>query len=372
MPKHCFGSGAAFGERCTTIVCDCICAECCDYGVDMEPVHNESGKAIVCRVKLEPHAESDHLAIVRDGGRQVVVRRDEWKDGDLGVLVPVDSMVHSRAPEFSWLAGGEEWVRIRPRMLRGQWSEGVLVPAPPCVFEGEDVTHLLKIKRYAPPMPSGNSVGGPSVAVPVYDVESFNKFGHLITEGEDVVVTEKIHGANARYVYCDGKMHFGSRQQWKSEDSIWGKAASKQLRRMCELNPRLVVYGEVYGWVQDLRYGASPGEVKLAVFDMYDTYEHVFLPWRFVQSTCYIHGVPTVPEVMRGPWDKRILEMAGSKSLLADHPREGIVIQPWNPRCSSVAKLPCNGRVILKKVSNEYLARTSAAPADGCAEQVGE
>ena len=36
----------------------------------------------------------------------------------------------------------------------------------------------------------------------------------------------------------------------------------------CENFPDLTVYGEVFGWVQDLKYGAQPGQIffRLSLF----------------------------------------------------------------------------------------------------------
>lgn len=61
---------------------------------------------------------------------------------------------------------------------------------------------------------------------PVYDVEAYKNYTRVFQEGEFVVVTEKIHGSNARFLFLDGTMYVGSRNQWKATDSScsWRKA----------------------------------------------------------------------------------------------------------------------------------------------------
>lgn len=81
-------------------------------------------------------------------------------------------------------------------------------------------------------------------------LRSVRRCAHAFHEGEPVRVIERIHGANGHRCFVDGQMFTGSRTEWKKEASV----------------PGLDVYGEVYGRVQDLRYG-RPG-VRILVFDL--------------------------------------------------------------------------------------------------------
>ncbi len=134
-------------------------------------------------------------------------------------------------PEFSFLADkakADGRARIKAMKLRGVLSFGLLVPAPDGAKLGEDLAGVWDIQHYDPPVGGAGERGGlvtggevaspPSVYTVKYDLESGRRYAaQLFTTGEPVVVTEKIHGANARYVFKDGVMYCGSRTEWKKE-----------------------------------------------------------------------------------------------------------------------------------------------------------
>jgi ATP-dependent RNA circularization protein (DNA/RNA ligase family) len=106
--------------------------------------------------------------------------------------------------------------------------------------------------------------------VPHYDIEGLRKYESLFTPGEPVVITEKIHGSNGRWVYVDGKLYCGSRTKFR-QGSVWNEMAERyRLEEVLSAHPGLVLYDEVYGkGVQDLTYGKEKPEVLF--FDAYDT-----------------------------------------------------------------------------------------------------
>ena len=183
------------------------------------------------------------------------------------------------------------------------------------------------------------STGGEAVKPPpgiryCYDVESAYRYCHLMYEGEEVVATEKIHGANARFCFVpEIGMFAGSRTEWKkqSPESIWWKALAgcQALESFCRLNPDITVYGEVYGQVQDLKYGQSNGKVLVVVFDLLR--DGSWLDYNEAKSVGT--SLPWVPEVYRGPWNKdAIFALADGDSDLAmwqgvKQIREGIVVK---------------------------------------------
>ena len=137
--------------------------------------------------------------------------------------------------------------------------------------------------------------------------------------------------------------------------------ATPQIEVFCRNHPGVVLYGEVYGQVQDLKYGTKPGEVRFAAFDILERGQY-WCPERFLQ-VCHSYKVPTVPvinnfdgERLLGiPYDfDAICGMAEEKTLIpgADHCREGVVVAPLENRYHD--KL---GRVKLKVVGAGYLER---------------
>ena len=316
----------------------------------------------VVLVRKEPHPDADTLAVVRVFGFTVCVRADDWTDGELAAYVPPDSLVDSTRLTFAFLAGGPQWVRIKVRRMRGIYSQGLLVKAPPGAVVGDDVMAALDVRHYEPPLQvstMGTNISPPNGRYPGYDVESWFRYRSVLQPGERVVLTEKIHGASARYVFRDGQLHAGSRADWKQADdhNLWWQVLRTEpaLEAFCRAHPELGVYCEVYGQVQDLRYGAGKGfpGLRLAAFDLYRDGRWVDAEEAIAIATA--GGLPWVPVIDIIPYDEAtVLRHADGPSLVAgaDHLREGLVIRPAAERFD-----PEVGRVILKVVSNRYLER---------------
>ena len=311
----------------------------------------------VVRVKLEDHPNADSLSIVRIfDGYTCCVRTADWEDGQLAAYIPPDSVVDSSRPEFAFLAGHE---RIKVRKLRGIMSMGLLVPAPAGAQIGDDVADYFGVAHYEPPLPlstGGETEPPPDGYRPAFDVESLRRYGHIFADGEPVWVTEKIHGASARYCWQDGRMRCGSRTEWKREDdkNIWWQALRQTpgVETFCREHPDITVYAEVYGPVQDLKYGTQRNEIRLAVFDLLRD-----AAWINAQEARTLGpDLPWVPLLHSAlPFSlERILNEAEGPSLMpgADHVREGIVVKPVIERTH-----PDIGRVCLKVVGNGYLER---------------
>lgn len=251
--------------------------------------------------------------------------------------------------------------RIKVKRLRGIISQGLLVPAPEGSNVGDDVSELIGISHYEPP--ESTSTGGeaerpPSLYSPIYDMETIYKYAHVFRDTEHVICTEKIHGTSARYVFHDNRMYVGSKREWKRESptSAYWKALKQMpnLELFCTKHPDIIVYGEVFGWVQDLRYGMKEGQVDFRVFDLYN---HVDYRWLDVDDAQDVGAniLPWVPVVLVTTFNlDKILSIAEGNSLIngANHIREGIIVRPLRERTH-----PEIGRVCLKVVSNGYLER---------------
>jgi RNA ligase (TIGR02306 family) len=74
---------------------------------------------------VEPITEADAIERIRILGWYVVVRKDEYKVGDLVIYCEVDSILPDR-PEFEFLRTRN--FRIRTIKLKGQVSQGICFP----------------------------------------------------------------------------------------------------------------------------------------------------------------------------------------------------------------------------------------------------
>lgn len=310
-----------------------------------------------------PHGNADKLEIIPIGGWQAVVKKGQFSVGDWAIYIEPDYLVPTDRAEFAFLANeGKTHHRLKAVRLRGELSYGLLIPVPEYLRDRahrSDVMDDLGIDRYEPPVQSmGTSARelsleeSPPVFSPKFDIESYQKYPTVIKSGEMVVITEKIHGANARYCFVDGKFFMGSRNRWIDPNGIhpWSVAANNdsRIREWCERNPGVVLYGEVFGAVQSLRYGRKDGEISFAAFAAIKDGK-----WIDTIGLHYDETLPTVPLIYIGPFDECVFSLAEENTCVygaeKSHMKEGIVIVPKKERWHGVL-----GRVALKHISNRY------------------
>lgn len=337
---------------------------------------------------VERLSNSDTLSITQvHGGYPCIIKTGAFAPGDLAVYVPVDALVPVAHPAFAFLDSGKGRTheRITARRLRGTFSMGLLVEAPSGANVGDDVAAALGVLKYVPPAeledtptthPTGTRVQRlPKSApwwkrlitrcfpnafrkrvpiCPVYDIDGLRKFKHVLRDGEGVVITEKVHGCNFRAIWQDGRLHIGSRTVWgRDASSNWGRIAEKyNLARVMKSAPGFVLLGEIYGDVQDLKYGLGHG-IDFRVFDILELKTRTYVEHDVVAAFCARNGLQMVPELYRGPWHEGLTALAEGKTTLGGgHVREGIVIKAVPERRDSHF-----GRVILKLHGEGYLTR---------------
>lgn len=313
--------------------------------------------------RIEKHPNADNLSITQvHGGYPCIVKSGSFSEGDLAAYIPVDSTVPVSDPRFSFLAktaNSEGRARIKALKLRGIFSMGLLIPAQPDWPLGANVREVLGVERYEPPLPPASTGGvaerGPENVPPYTDIEGMRKYLTVLQPDEAIVATEKIHGANGRFVYQDGRLYAGARTWWAAPgNNIWRVAAqAARLEEKLSGIPGIALYGEVYGRVQDLRYGIN-NEVRFVAFDALDTKTGRYMDYPTFVALCRSLDIPTVPELYMGPYSGFDPALAEGKTVLGQGAciREGCVVRPlverWDPEV---------GRVILKYVGEGYLLR---------------
>jgi hypothetical protein len=115
---------------------------------------------------IRPIEGADKIELASVGGWNVVVAKDvRHKVGDMVVYCEIDSFIPIRE-EFEFLRkssykkmGDQEGFRLKTIKLRGQVSQGLILPIHvlpllEMVSEGQDVTEMLGIVKYEPPIPA--------------------------------------------------------------------------------------------------------------------------------------------------------------------------------------------------------------------------
>jgi tRNA-binding EMAP/Myf-like protein len=217
-------------------------------------------------------------------------------------------------------------------------------------------------------------------SIPYYDIDSIRKFITELQDGEEVVLTEKIHGANAGYSHDGDNLWVKSRNYYKrgeyeipirnpetgevigtqvvqSTDQWWVAARAIGLEKKLAKYPGLVFFGECYGQVKGFRYDAQivNGELvpRLRFFDIWDTKTMRYLDYDDRLTILLELGLDPVPELYRGVWTSReeMYKYAEGKTTLGGkHVREGFVLNTIKERYSEKMK----SRVQIKLVGEGY------------------
>lgn len=304
--------------------------------------------------------------------------------------------------------------RITVRKFRGEWSEGLLLPISDfpvleeanhqctdprhLIMEGTDVSDWLQITHYDPD--AGKETGetsnapklrkkypqsfrgwynyvkrrirnffriGPntdgssdniSLGIPTYDVDALKNYPNVFIEGEEVIVTEKIHGSNARYIFLDGIMYAGSRNLWKSPTSscIFRKNLKENpwIEEWCRAHEGYVLWGELTPTQKGYEYGSTkpqffPFDIRKPDGTWLDDTDTDFMD---LVVPLIGHSVPVL---YQGPYNlEKIKSFVDGDSLVpnAKNIREGVVIKT-NPE----RHVHGVGRAQLKVVSNAFLMK---------------
>ncbi len=325
----------------------------------------------VCEIeKVQPHANAERLELAQIKGWQCVVPRDRYRAGDLVTYVPVDSVLPADLAERLGVTKYLSKGRVRCARLRGEPSFGLIIDRENDAWNlGTDVREHYGIEKFIPPLKL--AAGDAEVPHALFDsyteIENMRNFPKIFTPGEPVIVTEKIHGTNCRVglIVENGEPieMAGSKQirrklpQNPAADLYWfpwTQPGVRDLLREATLGPRsakqAILFGEVFGRVQSLRYGLE-NALAFRAFDL-------LIDGKYVDSDefaalCGQFGIEQVPSVFEGPFDlQKIRELSDGPSLVAgaNHIREGVVVKPAKERTD-----PKIGRVILKYIGDTYL-----------------
>lgn len=313
---------------------------------------------------VEKHPNADRLEITHVDNYPVVIGAGSFQPGDLAVYIPVDSVL-PQTEEFADAYKYTSKGRVKAARLRGIFSMGMLHACPPPLGLADehavDIASLLGITKYEPP--AEIVMGGDALPddgrLPKYtDIEGLRRYPHILQDGEIVVITEKLHGACARFGLIDGAFYVGSKNQRldPTGNNAWARAAREIGLHDLLVQENLegyVFFGELLG-VQDLKYGHTNGEISLRFFDIFNLHDGRYLDYFDFMGLMHhlrLHHVPIIASQIT--YDSGgIYALAEGTSLMAEHVREGVVIKPiierWHPEI---------GRVILKLVGAEYLTR---------------
>jgi RNA ligase (TIGR02306 family) len=324
---------------------------------------------------IQPIEGADMIELAVVGGWKVVVAKDVGhKVGDHVIYCEIDSFLPIK-PEFEFLRkssykkmGDQEGFRLKTIKLRGQVSQGLILPMSVfgdfgwTAYEGLDVTEMLGIQKYEPPVPAqlaGKAKGNFPGFIQKTDEERVQNLtrdyeGWKLQSAHQFYAAEKLDGSSATFYLRDGQFGVCSRnlELVEVEDNTFWKVAREMKieERLRELGRNIAIQGELIGeGVQGNSYKIKGHTVRFFnVFDI-DTFQKLglndltyIIVDMFGFQTVPIIEVPfTLPETVG-----ELLQNAEGKSVLnSQTEREGLVIRSLDNTIS------------FKAISNKFLLK---------------
>jgi RNA ligase (TIGR02306 family) len=339
--------------------------------------------AKIDEIKAIEGADNIEQAVI--GGWNCIIQKNQYTEGGLVVVATTDAVIPQELSDAmnvtNYLRKGG---RVRTVKLRGVYSECLIIPFiyaekvthPKAKWaEGADMMDVLKIYKYEPPavqvqLSSGRKIKyhqNPNFGV-YYKFPNAKNVSGMFTEEDEVQITRKLHGTNARYgivkkaklsfwdkvkkffrladawieyefVYGSHNVEKGSDSQGFYDTDVWRTVADKyKIKDILwsyvkqydnkVIGSGLIIYGEIYGPGIQKNYDYGLKEIEFAGFDIVVNGAY--------QSTVYtqflykdVLQLPHVDVLYYGPWSQEVQDKYTFNNNIEGTkvPHEGIVIK---------------------------------------------
>ena len=355
-------------------------------------MENQNSVCYVAKInEVKPIEGADNIELVVAGGWNAITKKGEYQVGSLVIIATTDAVIPE---ELSDRIGVTNYLRkggrVRTVKLRGVYSECLIIPMTYIQgikrVEGTDCMGLLNIFKYEPPvkniqLASGRKIkykDNPNFHV-YYKFPNLKNVEGMFTESDQVQITRKIHGTNARYgivkktkltlldkvkkffrladEWIDYEYVYGSHNVEKGSDSqgyystdVWSEindrySIKQQLWSYVKMLGKnnigigVVMYGEIYGPGIQSNYDYGLKDIKFAMFDI--THNGKYDSPNGTYFTSVYLGLEHVPELYEGYWSQEIQDKFTFNNFIEGTkiPHEGIVIKHKSGDRSKVAKV---------------------------------
>lgn len=316
--------------------------------------------------ELHPIPDADIIERAKIDGWNVVVKKDEFRAGDLCVYGEIDSVFPAEDVRFAFLEGK----RLKTKKMRGVVSQGIAFPLSILggfsVKEGDEVTEFLGVTKFeSPPPKSVEAKGEFPWFIPKTDAERVQNLTLELAEqfGKTAFATEKLDGSSLTVFaqksengwnagVCSRNLELKFEVENVFTSTVKRFSLLEKLQDFCSANNRqIALQGELIGaGVQGNKYKLPQTEVRF--FNIFDIVEQKYLPlqeFREVIQNLDFETVPILDDAfLLHDKIENYLEMAEGKSLLNDKTeREGIVFRTHD------------GNFSFKAISNRFLLKTN-------------
>ena len=319
---------------------------------------------------IKPIDGADAIECAVVDGWEVVVKKDQFKEGDMVVYLEVDSFIPKGSVPIELKGSPQEYDgalghRLKTVKLRGQISQGLILPTsilPEGIRAvGTDVTELLGIRKWEPTTPV--SLAGEARGLFVSDIqktdqERVQNLSDKLIEWKYAVweVTEKLDGTSVTfYLDNEGDFHVCSRNLDLREtegNPYWEIANRYNIEFQMRSNGLygVAIQGEMIGpGIQKNKYGLRTTDFY--AFDVQVNHGDGprFLPSEERQQIVNLLGlrhVPILATAVTPSIQTALFEAEGKSKLNPATEREGIVYKAVDASAS------------FKAISNKFLLKT--------------
>ncbi|MDK2126420.1 RNA ligase (ATP) [Parachitinimonas caeni] len=332
---------------------------------------------------IQPIPGADAIECATVEGWTVVIKKGEFQPGERCVFFEIDAFLPLADPRYAFLAKNKvrwnekEGIRLRTIKLRGQLSQGLILPLADfpeisARLDGlsdirlreQDFADLLGIEKWEAPIPAelGGEVEG---AFPAFirktDQERIQNLPDVLSSRADEVfeVTVKLDGSSMTVFHHEGVSGVCGRNWWLKEtpsNSLWQVARQDRLTEaLTALGRSLALQGEIVGT------GIQGNPEKLQgkafyLFDIFDIDRGSYLgpverlavvdQLRALGATIQLVPILELTTLRRfGGQLAQVLAYAEGPSLNPATSREGVVFKQLD------------GSFSFKAISNSYLLK---------------
>jgi RNA ligase (TIGR02306 family) len=364
-------------------------------------MENQNSVCYVAAInEIRPIEGADNIELAVVGGWNAITKKGEYKAGDLIVVATTDAVIPQNLSDDMEVTGYlRKGQRVRTVKLRGVYSECLLIPLKHIPLmenyhDGKDMMTAMGISKYEPPVTQVQLSSGKKIRYRAntnfhvyYKFPNLKNVKGLFTEEDEVQITRKLHGTNARYgivkktklsvfdrsrswiqrnipllslpswefleyeyVYGSHNVEKGSDSQGFYSTDVWRTIAElhdiknklwKTVREVGKdaVGNGFVIYGEIYGAGIQKNYDYGLTDLQFALFDV--TADNKYQTTRDTEWIAESLGLEHVPVLHEGVWSQEVQDKYTFKNFIeaTKVPHEGIVIKHVSGDRRKVAKV---------------------------------